>query len=216
MTNLKCAAGALLVGVLFPCLAEGANICPNFSFELGTGASGNFQTLNPGSTAITDWRITGNPVDLFFNQGSQGTRSVDLTANVGQNGTLETTLPTVAGVTYSVDLDAAGYHSSNTTADQFKQFTITTLDAGTLTTLLPVTTYTVDAGPLNTQPVFLSYGGVTFTATSSSTLLQIHSLHTVSFDGPTVDNVRVVALPEPTGLPLAAAILMGVVGRRRR
>lgn len=79
----------------------------NGSFEIGS-LSGNFVSLNAGSTAITGWEVTGAGVDYMgtYWQAADGSRSLDL--NRTNLGGVQQTFDTIAGNLYQVTFSMSG------------------------------------------------------------------------------------------------------------
>ncbi len=180
----------------------------NGSFELGVDPGSAFVTLAGGSTAITGWVVGGDSVDYIggYWQAEDGSRSVDLSGNA--DGSISQTFDTVAGQTYQVDFDLAGNPdggigpkvaivTANGAQQQSDTFIVTGADTHSSMGWTP---YVYD-----------------FTANSASTTLTFASAANSPY-GPVLDNVSVVAVPEPASWAL---IILGFGGlgallRRRR
>lgn len=192
------------------------SIVTNGSFENGAvipPAPNGFLLTPAGSPNITGWTVGGNSVDYIgsFWQASAGVRSVDL-AGTGP-GTLSQMLTTVIGQLYSVTFDI----SKNPDAGQVPRLG-TASAAGQSLAL----SYSAPNTRANMMWQTVSFS---FVALTQSTLL------TFAADGPSsangsglqafglaIDNVSVVAAPEPATWALMI-LGFGIVGsalRRRR
>ena len=154
------------------------NLVSNSSFELGTTGF-----LTGGSTAITDWVVTGHSVDYgALWPAADGIRSIDMNGN--DAGGVAQTVATVAGGTYSVSFDLAGNQHD---APDEKLMHVET--DGSLAGAFSFTTTTGDIG-WTTQTF-------SFTAADASTVLSFISDETASQpgdvrDGPALDNVVMI------------------------
>lgn len=106
---------AAVLATFVPALAH-ADLLTNGSFETNSGGfspTDGFDTLAPGSTAITGWTVGGLGVDYVGNywQAAQGAWSIDLDGsnNLGNaQGTISTTFSVTPGQTYTVSFALAG------------------------------------------------------------------------------------------------------------
>lgn len=163
----------------------------NGSFELGADP-GSFTTLNPGSTNITGWTITGQ-IDYIgsYWQASDGSRSIDLSGNAA--GGIAQVIGTNPGTTYYVTFDMAG-NPDGLPTDK---------------TLL------VEAEGIGSQSFGFDTNGwsktnmgwqtkqFSFVATGSATTLKFTSTTETAY-GPAIDNISVVPAP--------GAIFLGSIG----
>lgn len=160
-----------------------------------------FERLSTGSTAITGWTVTAGTIDWYnapLQVASDGTKSVD-TEGSGGTCSISTTLPTVNGETYDLTFDAYSGLVANTAR----------VTAGSLNTTF--------AGPFGFPASSAIYAHYTYTfvAQSTSTTLTFGAISSDGF-GPVIDNVSVVAVPEPAALPLFGVAAAGLLFVRRR
>jgi choice-of-anchor C domain-containing protein len=201
-----------------------ADLVTNGSFENLNGAyvdaGPGFDTLVATSTAIDGWTVTVNSVDWIgsYWQAAAGSYSLDMSGN--SNGTIVSqALSTVSGQRYKLTFDMAGNPDGPPTDK------ILLVTAGTVIDE-PFTFVTNLSDPPATH---LEMGWVQesmiFQATASTTPLSFQSVvfyedGSPSPYGPALDNVQVVAVPEPTGLValfgLGGMGLLGLVWRHRR
>jgi choice-of-anchor C domain-containing protein len=154
----------------------------NGSFEVGTFTTDPFDTLVPGSTALTGWTVESGSIDWIgsYWPASQGSRSIDLT---GFNaGAISQTLTTTIGNTYIVTFDLSGNPAGPPTTK--------TLTVGA--TGAPTTAYTFDTAAAGNTLTDMNWAPQTysFLATSTSSVLTFTST-TDGFWGPALDNVTV-------------------------
>jgi choice-of-anchor C domain-containing protein len=154
----------------------------NGSFEVGTFTTDPFDTLVPGSTALTGWTVESGSIDWIgsYWPASQGSRSIDLTGF--DAGAISQTLTTTIGNTYVVTFDLSGNPAGPPA--------IKTLTVGA--TGAPTTGYEFDtatAGNTLSDMMWVSKT-YTFLATSTSSVLTFAST-TDGFWGPALDNVTV-------------------------
>jgi choice-of-anchor C domain-containing protein len=154
----------------------------NGSFEVGTFTTDPFDTLVPGSTALTGWTVESGSIDWIgsYWPASQGSRSIDLT---GFNaGAISQTLTTTIGNTYIVTFDLSGNPAGPPTTK--------TLTVGA--TGAPTTAYTFDTAAAANTLTDMKWAPQTysFLATSTSSVLTFTST-TDGFWGPALDNVTV-------------------------
>ena len=183
---------ALLAASCAMATSAGAATFTNGSFELGVNPGSSFVTLGNGSTGVTGWVVGGDSIAYIggYWQAEDGSRSIDLSGNA--NGSIAQTFDTVANQTYQVNFFLAGNPDGGTGAklailsanggqQQFDTFTVTGSDSHSN---MGWTAYSYD-----------------FTATGASTTLSFASATGTAF-GPTLDNVTVVAVPEPASWAL--------------
>ncbi|WP_375329225.1 choice-of-anchor C family protein [Microcystis sp. BLCC-F210] len=178
---------------------QAANLVQNGSFEtanVNPGAS--FIGLGAGSTAITGWTVSQGSIDYIgaLWQASNGSRSLDLS---GENaGGIKQTFNTTVGKTYRVTFDLAGNPNTSPT---IKQMRISAAGSSA--------NFSFDiTGKSTTNMGWLSKSW-DFTANSTTTTLEFISL-TNSFAGPALDNVSVIAVPEPSSM--LGLLSLGVLG----
>ena len=168
----------------------------NGSFEAGTHGDGPFDTLGPGSTAITGWTIESGTIDWIgtYWQPAGGNRSVDL--NGGDAGTISQTLMTSVGVTYEVKFALSGNPEGGPT-ENVKTLLVSASGADPIQ-------YTFDTAVSGNSLMNMNWVTETYTfvATSPSTALRFAST-TPGRVGPALDRVEVseVVTPTPTPTP---------------
>ena len=210
------------VTAVFVCLAvlttiqSRANLIVNSSFETPLSPVGSFITYAGGSTAITGWTVVGvdssvtegsfiqNGITFQAQDGNQwldaaGFNSNSMTSGVTQN------VPTIVGVLYEVS-----FHVGSATDGQFF-FPSTidlSIDGG------PRTSYTNPAAPTNMLD-WLKFT-VPFTAVNSSTNITLYNGGASNNFLSGLDNVSLVAVPEPSSLvSLVCLLTVGCVVRAR-
>ncbi len=187
---LACVLVALTAG------SAAADLTSNASFELGPDP-GEAMQLAMGSTAITGWVVTRNPIDYVGTRwnAAAGTRSLGL--NGTNPGGIAQTFATVPGEVYTVHFFMAGDAFANPILKHMRvQAAGQSQD------------YVFDA--THSWPWDLGWleKTFTFTANASSTMLEFYSLD-AGDTGPTLDSVVVqgppvsVPLGERTGFALA-------------
>ena len=154
----------------------------NGSFEEGTFTVAPFDTLTPGSTALTGWSVDTGSIDWIgtYWTASNGSRSIDL--NGFDAGAISQTLTTTIGNTYVVNFDLSGNPVGLPTTK--------TLNVNA--TGGPTTGYTFDtlaAGNTQTDMKWV-LSAYSFLATSATSVLTFTSTVAGEF-GPALDNVVV-------------------------
>jgi len=179
-----------------------ANIISNGSFEQGPEpAPGAWITLDPGSTDIVGWEVTGDGIDYkgTYWDASDGDKSLDLDDSTGFGGIKQTFL-TTPGVEYIVTFYMAGNpyrgfddpfikHMRVSAAGDSADFSFDT---------------TGKSIPSNMGWEERSWQ---FTADDTSTTIEFYTLDTFAGEysgncGPTLDNVSIAVVPEPATLSL--------------
>jgi choice-of-anchor C domain-containing protein len=158
----------------------------NGSFETGSFVNGGsgFDTLSPGSTAITGWTVGGGGVDWIstYWNAEQGSFSLDM--NATSAGSISQTFDTVAGATYSVSF----WVSANPMCGAgTKTLTVSTDATGSTAGSYPAAVTT--AGDVSAMT--WAKAGYTFTASGTSTTLTFTGDATAGACGPALDNVTV-------------------------
>jgi len=200
---------------------EATSLLINGSFELGAKPSDTnnpfFRVLSEGSTGITNWTVITGPIDYVndtYWEASDGSRNIDLSGP--RMGGVMQAFTTDIGAEYVVKFDMAGNPASWGTpaikiievsaADQSAQFTFDTTGK-----VFP------DMG-LDTEP-FTDMGWVAktfkFIATAPETTLRFTSLIDTPW-GPTLDNVSVTPIPEPSTYLLFLFGLISMVGIKKK
>lgn len=190
----------------------------NGSFETGAlSNTGSFDTLAPGSTAITGWTVIGNGVDYMGAAwtAAAGTRSID-TLSCGVSGGVSQTFDTVVGGTYVVSVALAGNPDGG----------VKTLAASAASTTANFTFNTAGRSASNMGWTTVSFTFVATGATTTLSLLGGVQGGGSSCAGAAIDNVSVVQVAGPAAVPvggglgaaltLAAAACLGLRRRPRR
>jgi len=209
-------AGCLIV---FASVSIQAAIFTNGSFETGPAISGSFDTLQENNTSITGWTVTVTPSDFDSDTtldyvgslwaASHGSRSIDL--NGLEPAAIFQTFDTLPGQEYLVLFDMAGNPDGGPA--------IKTLAAsvGAFNQ-----SYSFDSTITTRAAMGWETKAFSFVATgTSSTLMFTSTTAPPTFYGPALDNVRVLAVPEPASLAIwgalgAATLIAGRFGRRGR
>jgi choice-of-anchor C domain-containing protein len=203
---------ALLAVISAPGLVHAAGF-QNGSFEAGTlYATGSFDTLGTGSTAITGWTVTGGNIDYIGGlwQAAQGSRSLDMVGN--SLGSIAQSFDTTAGAQYKVEFAL----SSNIAGGLGQK--ILRVIAGNESD-----DYTYSPTGLNANNnMRWADNSFTFTADAATTLLSFQAINGLCCYGAALDNVRVTQVaapipePETYAMMLAGLGLLGFAGRRRK
>jgi choice-of-anchor C domain-containing protein len=181
------------------------NLLINGSFEQGPST---FSGPYPGSTIIPGWVVIRGQIDYYPGwQAADGSVSLDLNGSPGVGG-VEQTFLTVPDQQYLVTFSMAGNPHTQ------QVYTMSVAAAGE----------SADFSFDNTGYTELNMGWATkswtFAATGTSTTLQMYSTTTATpLDGPALDNISVVAVPEPSALALLgiiAACLLGFAWQSRK
>ena len=200
--------------------AAHADLVTNGSFETPTVPAGSFTNFNTGSTLITGWTVVGPQVSvvsgtftqLGFNfPAGNGSQWLDLTGDGSNNDTegVQQTIATTSGTTYDLS-----FLVGNVVGSPFgTSSTVDVLVNGT-----PFQTATNSGG--GTTLTWAPFSK-TFTATSSSTVLEFLNGDPAGDNSNGLDSVSVVpvaAVPEVSPAPVLAGCLIGlfaVVYRRK-
>jgi choice-of-anchor C domain-containing protein len=189
-----------------------ANLLVNGSFEQPGGYFGNVPV---GATFITGWVVTRGTID--YSPGWQcpdGVASVDLDGSPGSTnnvGGVSQTFATVPSQQYQVTF-AMAINPDNNTNNQLRVRTMDVQAAGQSTSF----TLTELAGTTDANMNWIGESW-TFTATNSSTTIEFFSTDAQNtYFGPTLDNVIVAPVPEPSTIFLTALGLITAYVIRRR
>jgi choice-of-anchor C domain-containing protein len=181
----------------------------NGDFEEAGIASpvGFYAVLAGGSPEITGWTVTGHSVEWVeggFWQASSGRHSIDLSGSAA--GGIEQTFATTVGQTYKVSFDLAGDPGAPQTGKSVN------VSAGGQSQVFTFDTTGKTKENMGYIPISFA-----FIAASDSTTLAFTSLES-SFAGPVLDNVTVVAAPEPSTFAMSgiALVMLGLGCARRR
>lgn len=187
-----------------------ANLLTNGSFETASipAPTGNVPV---GSTAITGWIVTRNPIDYVGSEWvpPDGTRSIDLDGSPGAGGIAQS-FATVAGTSYKITFDMAGHPVGPPT---IKKLEIQAAGQSA--------TFTFDVTG-HSEPDNMGWAPRkwVFMATDSLTTLEFFSRDTSTFAlyGPVLDNVTASAVPLPATVWLFGTGLLALasVFRKRR
>jgi hypothetical protein len=178
--------------------AAPVNLILNGGFEMDDPdvASGGFTKVSVGQTTINHWTVGGNSVDLIQTAyGSIDNVSVDLAGSPGP-GSISQSFAVVAGTTYELVFDY--FRNLPGTALSVNFGTLSTASYSVASSIVRNQTLRWTAGSTGTASVsFASGSGV---------------------GGPTIDNVRVFAVPAPQSIGLAGLglVMLAAVARRRR
>ncbi len=170
----------------------------NGSFEVGPNPGGSFITLAVGSTAITGWTVIVGSIDYVgpYWQPSDGARRLDLNGN--QAGGVAQTIPTVPGRTYRVSFDLAGDVVCGPTIKRLR-----------VEAAMQTGDFEFDITGHSRPAMGWIEQVWQFTAADTETTLSFYSLVGGNC-GPTLDNVRVTLVEQPT-LSVAAHHPVGLV-----
>ena len=192
-----------------------ANLIVNGSFETGANPPGDgFRTLTALNTDLTGWTVTAGSIDWIggYWEASDGDRSIDL-GGLEAGTIVGQVFATTPGQWYALTFDMAANPDNNHQPNPKKlQVTV----SGTNPTIedflfTPTSTTKTDMG-WQTKTLL-------FEASDAATSLQFADLTGGAF-GAALDNVSVVAIPEPATLAIwslfgAGAAAVGAIRRRR-
>jgi choice-of-anchor C domain-containing protein len=167
----------------------GANLLVNASFESPGGGAGCGLRIAP-STEIPGWVVTRTNIHYCHSsvwQVSDGVRNIDLDGGTGFAGGIAQTFATVPGQIYKVSWDLAGNPGAGPTV---KTMRIEAAGQGATFTFSIAGKSFTNMGYIRPE--------WSFTANSTSTMLELYSLTAPAGWGPVIDNV-VVDVPVPVG-----------------
>lgn len=161
------------------------NLLVNGSFENGP-SPGDFQSYDPGSTAIPGWTVTRGQIDLLgLNRSADGRNSVDLHGSPGYGG-IKQKFKTTKGRRYRATFDLA---INPEATHLIKKMGVSAAS----TTVV----FTTDAQSKWWDQLHWTTETFDFTATANVTTLEFYTLdHSDPVAGPLIDNVRVIELAE--------------------
>lgn len=186
------------------------------SFELPGHAHAQYVTLSSGSTAMTGWTVDPTTIDwvkVSVWNASQGDYSLDLNGSPSGIGGVSTIIPTTEGTTYRITFDIAAYTAPGSGTNPK---TMEVSASGTTTSFSLTTTHhytTPFALPLT---VTWEERTMEFVATGPSTTISFKSTVPADQSAMLLDNVAVVAVPEPSAALVAALGLLAPLVIRRR
>jgi choice-of-anchor C domain-containing protein len=186
-----------------------ANLLVNGSFETNPGTNGTgYYDLQPGDTRITGWVVEQGPVDCVgteFWYAADGLYAMDLNGSPGIGG-IKQTFGTTSGQMYSVTFDMAGNPSVQAL------MTMKVQAAGQATNFSFST-----VGHNRTNNMGWVQDSWNFTAVDTLTTLEFLSTFSNSvYEGPAIDAVSVVAVPEPSTMLLTLGGALAVLSLRKR
>jgi len=191
-----------------------ANLLVNGSFEQ---PNASYQAnVAAGSTFITGWTVTRGSIDYSPGwQAADGIATLDLDGSPGgpanNSGGVSQTFATVSNQQYQVTF-AMSLNPDGNTNNQISVRTMYVQAAG------QSNSFTYTQLPNNSDANMNWANKIwTFTANSASTTLEFYSLDpNNTYYGPTLDNVNVATVPEPSTILLTAFGLIGACVIRRR
>lgn len=198
--------------------AQAQNLISNGGFETPVTVGGSSTTLAGGSITITGWQVVG-PNILLLNTGyteanvsfaaHSGLNSVDLTGaiNVGPTAGITQTVDTSIGQAYLLSFWLGNADGSGNSNYLLPSALNVSINGGATQTFSnsDTTTFTVNWKQFSTG----------FVATSTSTTLSFLNATGATDAEAGLDDVVLVAVPEPTTTALVLAGLVGVWVRVR-
>jgi hypothetical protein len=194
-----------IFGIVLSGTCAGANLIENGSFE-NPPLMGNYEYVPGGSSAITGWQTALSGVERYepaalapFGISGitvDGQLMLDLNTDFAVGGGIDQTISTVSGQAYTLTFyegTVAGF-GRNGTAN-------IVASAGSATNTFTVTN-------LSSTIAWTQYS-LPFTASSSTTFVSFRNFDAPSQTFAMLDDISVVAIPEPAALFLA---LIGVGG----
>jgi choice-of-anchor C domain-containing protein len=169
-------------------MKKAANLLHNGSFEQGPDV-GDFQPLDPGSTAIPGWTVTRGQIDDIGDAwaAADGYHSLDLHGSPGFGG-IQQTFPTAKGRRYRVTFALAGSPEA-----EVRRKRIGIGAAG------QSAEFAFDSTGKSATKMGWVVKEWEFVANDAETTLEIYTLeNTDGLHGPALDDVRVQAVPGPS------------------
>jgi hypothetical protein len=191
-------AGLVLVLSWLPA-AQAQNLVANGSFEAG----------------LTEWSINGPYVITGWYGVTDGGTALEFAYGQAGGQTLQQTIATVVGRTYTVSFD---WKASHPNTSQTMDFAILGAGAGS-PSLGGIAVSGGYSGPFNSGSPFMHFS-TTFVADSTTATLRFHDTSRSSFNADQIlDNVSMVAAPVPEpetyAMLMAGLGLLGAISRRR-
>jgi choice-of-anchor C domain-containing protein len=208
--------GVALFALLVSSSSVQANpILINGSFEFGPAMGGNSDVdVLPGSTSILGWTVFGTSASgsgavdymgLPWNV-SDGVHAIDLAGRDATFSGLSQTFATTIGQLYEVSFDLSGNPQGGTAIKQM----LVLVDSVSRQ-------YSFDTTGLGISSLIWTPTSLLFKASSTSATLSFLNLSSMPTSyGAVIDNVSVVAVPEPASLLLISAGLLGLAAHRSR
>jgi len=197
-----------IVAVLFAAGATAAQANPNLITNGGFESSsfnGQYITYSAGSSALTGWSIGGDSVDLINTYWNPAAGSYSLDLSGSSSGFISQSFATVVGQLYRVSFDMAGNPDDS---NKIKSLMVS---------LSGTPFYSFDATGMNHTNMGWTTKGFDFIAAGSFSTLAFSSMNASAY-GPALDNISVIAVPEPEAYAmfLAGLGLIGFMASRRR
>jgi hypothetical protein len=234
MTSIAAAGATAVVLAVVPHVAF-ANLITNGSFEAPNAvAPDNGASINRGNgldstwyagASIGGWIVGQNSVDLMLNtlvNAADRRQSIDLNGDYGLGGSIYQDLTTVAGQTYHLRFALSGGYNlcSEFGPDPATKGAAVSWGGATIAdlTLSPASANTDCGGPLPEAVIWTHYD---YDVTASSSLTRLFfgsTIPTATAYGMFLDDVSMIAVPEPgtVNLIVAGLACIGVVGWTRR
>lgn len=180
------------------------NLITNGGFDDSMVFAGEFKTYAHGDNALTGWTIQSGSVDLInrYWTAANGSYSLDLSGN--EDGVISQSFGTVVGQKYLVSFSMAG--NPDDQSDPVKTMQVG-LSQGPLLTFDTTGKTRSDMGWVTKSFEFIAAG--------VSSQLTFASLNDSAY-GAALDNISVIAVPEPESFAMLLAGLGLITGVARR
>ncbi|HVT83213.1 MAG TPA: choice-of-anchor C family protein [Phycisphaerae bacterium] len=193
------------------------NLLVNGSFETYTKNPSTWTIPNSvdwnvpvGNTAITGWTVTRGPIDYYTQlqwQPQDALRTLDLGGTPGNGGVIQS-FATTPGQAYQVSFYLSGNPDGGPSNKTLRVI------AGNVTQ-----DYAFDISVMHNTLANMMWQPYSFqfVATNATSSIELYNtMPTVTSQGPVIDNVSVVAVPEPGALSIFGLGVGGMILRRRR